>query len=80
MQLNIRSLPSKFDKLKILIQRLREKSIVLDCILLCETFTAEINSKLFIIPGYKFISRKRKLYKGGAVGIFIRKSIKYKLG
>ncbi len=41
MQLNI-SLPDKFDKLKILIQRLREKkNIVVDCILLCETFLTE---------------------------------------
>ncbi len=54
MQLNIRSLPENFDKLKILLQRLGDNNVNLDRILLCETYLKETNANVFSIPGYQF--------------------------
>ncbi len=51
--------------------------IQFDAILLCETFLSDNNHDLFNIPGYTFISRHRKHYRQGGVGIFIKNNIDF---
>ena len=60
MHLNIRSLPDKFDKLKLLLSQLDNVNVNIDFILICETHLTESNHDLFHLPGYNFISRHRK--------------------
>ena len=75
MHLNIRSLPDKFDKLKHFLTNLDNEKIQFDAILLCETFLTDTYHDLFNIPGYTFISRHRKHYRQGGVGIYIKNNI-----
>jgi hypothetical protein len=60
LHINIRSLPSKIDKLKDMLAQLKEKNIKFDYILLCETFLKDDTAYLFNIPGYKLVSKNRK--------------------
>ena len=48
MHINIRSLPDKFDKFKLLLTNLENESIQFDLILLCETFISEINHNNYV--------------------------------
>ena len=77
MHINIRSLPDKFDKFKICLTNLDNEKIQFDAILLCETFLSDKNHDLFNIPGYTFISRHRKHYRQGGVGIYIKNNINF---
>ena len=77
MHLNIRSLPDKFDKFKLFLTNLDNEKIQFDAILLCETFLTDTNRDLFNIPGYTFISRHRKHYRQGGVGIYIKNNINF---
>ena len=70
MHINIRSLSNKSDKLKKFLKNLDKEQIHFDAILLSETFLNYNNHDLFNIPGYTFISRHRKHYRQGGVGIF----------
>jgi len=73
---NIRSLPDKFDQLKIL---LTNTNINPDIILLCETFLNTNNETLYQLPDYQFISACRKNKTCGGVGMYIHNNIVYKL-
>ena len=75
IHINIRSLPGKFDKLKLFVHRLKEMNIDIDFILLCETFLNAQNADMYQIPGYKFIHRNRTTLSCGGVGIYIRQGI-----
>ena len=77
MHINIRSLPDKFDSLKKILTHLDNEKIQFDAILLCETFLTDTNHDLFNIPGYTFISRHRKHYRQGGVGIYIKNNINF---
>ena len=77
MHINIRSLPDKFDRLKKILTNLDNEKIQFDAILLCETFLTDTNHDLFNIPGYTFISRHRKHYRQGGVGIYIKNNINF---
>ena len=77
MHLNIRSLPDKFDKFKIFLTNLENEKIQFYFILLCETFLSDKNHDLFNISGYTFISRHRKRYRQGGVGIYIKNNINF---
>ena len=70
MHLNIRSLPGKFDKLKLLLSQLDNVIVNIDFILIFETYLIERNHDLYNLPGYNFISRHRKQTKCGGVGIY----------
>ena len=63
MTLHIRSLPDKFDKLRMLLVHL--DNVHLDFVLICETFLNYINydQLMFKLPGYNCISRHRKTPK-----------------
>ncbi len=77
LHLNIQSLPAKYDKLKMMLSQLQDQNLVLDVILLCETFLHEGNMNLFKLPGYNLISRNRSQMKGGGVAIYIHSNISY---
>jgi cellulose biosynthesis protein BcsQ len=77
MHLNIQSLMSKHLALQEIIAHLGERRIVLDCILLCETFVHENNIQLLNIDGYKLISRHRSERKRGGVAIYVNDSLSY---
>ena len=77
MHINIRSLPDKFDKFKLLLTNLENESIQFDFILLCETFLNEINHNMYNIRGYNFISQHHKHAKQGGVGIYIRNNLNF---
>ena len=50
MHLNIRSLPDKFDKLKLLLTQLDNININIDFILICETYLTDRNHDLYHLP------------------------------
>ncbi len=79
LHLNIQSLSAKFEKLKLLLSHLEEQDIVLDVVLLCETFLHEGNMHLFKLPGYNLICKNRTHMKGGGVAIYVRSNIAYSL-
>ena len=70
MHLNIRSLPDKFDKLKLFLSQLDNVNVNIDFILICETYLTVRNHELYHLPGYNFISRHRKQTKCGGVGMY----------
>ena len=76
MQLNIRGLCSKIDKLKALLNEctLGKK---IDVILLCETWQSK-SSPLPKIDGYSYIHKHRQHKLGGGVGMFVSDRLKYK--
>ena len=77
MHLNIRSLPEKFDKLKLLLTQLDNININIDFILICETYFTDRNHDLYQLPGYNCISRHRKQAKCGGVGMYISDKYNY---
>ena len=76
MQLNIRGLYSKIDKLKALLNEctLGKK---IDVILLCETWQSK-SSPLPKLDGYSYIYKHRQHKLGGGVGMFVSDRLKYK--
>ena len=77
LHLNIQSLPSKFQSLKVMLSIFAESNLVFDCILICETFLTPCNNDLFNIEGYSFVSRHRTQMKGGGVCIYIRNTFNF---
>ena len=75
--LNIRRLPDKFDKLKLLLSQLDNVNVNIDFILICETYLTESNHDLYHLPGYNFISRHRKQTKCGGVGMYTSDKYNY---
>ena len=55
LHLNTQSLPSKFDRIKLLLHSLQQNNIHIDILLLCKTFLNERNHSLYELPGYSFI-------------------------
>ena len=79
VHINIQSLPDKFDKLKLFLERLKDADVTIDFIMLCETFLNDRNADLFQIPGYKFIHKSRASLTRGGVGMYIRDDIRFQL-
>ena len=79
LHLNIQSLPSKFERFKDLIAQLEDQDIVLDAILLCETFLHDSNVDLYKLSGYNLIFRNRSRIKGGGVAIYLRDNFNYSI-
>lgn len=79
LHLNIRSLHKNIDSLRELIDALTRKGIILDAILLCETWINNSNSSLLEISGYNLLLNNRKTSVGGGIGIYVRNCLKPKL-
>ncbi len=77
MDLNIRSLPAKFDILKVLLSELEGRFLKPEPLLVCETWLSDSNSNLFSIPGSKLIENPRSKGRGGGVCRYIRSGIRY---
>ena len=77
MQLNIRSLPAKFDHLKSLLSELEGTYLKPEPLLICKKWLSDSNSNLFSIPGFKLIENRRSKGRGGGVCRYIRSSIRY---
>ena len=76
MHLNIQGIRSNMKGLKHLINRMEHNKIIIDFILLCETFLLGYNNddtykSLCHIPGYKFIFKNRENRSKGGVAIYI---------
>jgi len=78
MHINIQSLPSKFDNLKILVDELDQLGKHLDLILICETFLNSSNAHMYNIPGFNFVCHNRTCSAGGGVAIYINNNIDFK--
>ncbi len=70
MHLNIRSLPSKMDKLKLLLTELQDSTLFPDIVLLCETWLGETGKDVCTLPGYSMVEKHRVGSKGGG-GMYI---------
>ena len=70
LHINIHSLPSKFDQLQNMLDRLTEQKLEVDFILLCETFLTDTNINLYSLPGYNFFSQNRKHKSKGGVAVY----------
>ena len=79
LHMNIHSLLDKQDNLKIILQTLHDKGIIIHCLLLCETFLIDDLTRLVNIPGYSLISKNGKNTMRGGVGILIRNEINYRV-
>lgn len=79
MHINIRSIPGKIDKLKELVHHLKERNIILDYILVCETFLRDETKALFNIPGYNLITENRHSKPKGGVAIYVRDQLQFKV-
>jgi hypothetical protein len=79
IHINIKSLPDKFERLKIFIQRFKDAGLSIDFILICETFLTSLNAEFYQLPGYKFIHKCRSTINCGGVGMYIRNDIHFKL-
>lgn len=79
LQLNIHSLPAKFEALKLMLTSLQQKGVQFDFILICETFLQEHNVSLYNLENYTFISKNRSKLKGGGVCMYIKNNIQFKL-
>ena len=76
MQLNIRGLYSKIDKLKSLLNECTLGKQI-DVILLCETWQSK-TSPIPKLDGYSYIYKHRQHKLGGGVGMFVSDRLKYK--
>ncbi len=78
LHINIHSIPSKLDNLKSLLNALRNKKIMIDVILICETFITDNNKDSCEIEGYKLFEEHRKLITRGGVAVYVSKNIKFR--
>ncbi len=60
MHLNIRSLPNKMDKLKLLLTELQDSTLFPDIVLLCETWLGETGNDVCTLPD---LNINKKAYK-----------------
>ncbi len=77
IHLNIHSLPDKFDRLKLLLNKLSSVTLNPDYILLCETFFTDQTASLYQIPGYKLVHKSRTAKTRGRVAIYVRDNIPF---
>ena len=74
LQLNIRGILNKQDKLKTLLNDIKNDSRV-DVAMLVETWLNKNNDKRLKIPGYQFFGFHRKQKRGGSVGILVNQEL-----
>lgn len=79
MHINIQGLSSKFESLKMLLSTLLDAKVIIDCIMLCETFINDLNAQLYNTAGYNFTYNNRQNMMRGGVALYIRNNIQYKI-
>ena len=72
LSLNIQSLPSKFNALKILLNEFETNNINIALIALQEIWNLN-HHDLFSIPNYTFLYRQRQNTRGGGIGFYVKK-------
>ena len=77
LHLNIRSLRTKLDELRILISQIEKRFTAVNFILICETHLTDVTVSYVNIEGYNFEYKNRDGL-GGGVAIFIKEGIKYR--
>ena len=79
LHLNIRTLPSSFDKLVNLLQKLKEANCEIDIVLLCETnITTNTIMAKCQIEGYDLLTKSRtERVSGGGIGMYVSKKLSY---
>ena len=77
MHINVQSLPSKIDDLKILLENLADKGHPIDILLICETFLTDGKVSSCQIDSYTLVETHRSHRRGGGVAIYINKNIKF---
>ena len=77
LHLNIHSIPAKIDELKQLLEKLKHDNIIVDLILLCETFINNNNLNRCKIKNYELIERHRENKNKGGVAIYVHKNLRY---
>ena len=77
ISLNIQSLNSKIDSLKILVSQLISENINLEIVALQEIWQIT-HPDLYQIPGFNFVYLQRSFGRGGGVGFYVRDSLTFK--
>ena len=78
LSVNIQSLNSKFNELKIFINDLLKSNVPIDLIVLQETWNITY-ANMLELPGFQpLLYRNRNNMRGGGVGLYIRKGLNYK--
>lgn len=75
LHVNIRSLNKNMDNLKEMLAQLVKNNIIVDILLICETWLNSDNSAFVDIDGYNCYLQNRDLGKGGGVAIYIQKHL-----
>ena len=65
MHLNIRSYLKNETKLRLILDELENNNVVMDVIMLCETFLNSNSVELVELPGYKLHYKNRDTWLGG---------------
>ena len=79
IHINIQSLSAKLENLKNLVGTLQENGILLNFILICETFLHDGNVNLVELPGYNLTYKNRIHRSRGGVAIYVKSDIEFKL-
>ena len=77
IQLNLRGVLGKQERIKLLLKELR-KDCNIHVAFLVETWLTSKNSKRFKIPGYDFVGSHRKCKQGGGVEILLAQHLEYR--
>ncbi len=78
LHLNIHSVPAKLNDLNDLLLKLKERKVVVDVILLCETFITDLNKDKCNLDGFELFDEHRKNMTKGGVAIYVNKKLSYK--
>lgn len=79
IHLNIHSLPTYIEDLKLLLEKLDEQKCQIDLIMLCETFLTDLNSNKYKIDGYTLVELHRSKMRQGGVAIFVRNGLNFRV-
>ena len=77
--LNIHSIPGKYEDLLDLMDKLKDKNLLPDILMLCETFLNVRNHDKFHFKGYDLVNEFRKTKSKGGVSMLIRSHLRYSI-
>ena len=71
LHLNIRSFLKNVNYLKLLLDDLLQRNVIIDVVLLCETFVTNDNIRSIGLPGYQCFNKNREDKQGGGILVFV---------